>query len=83
MQEKIERLTKKKKQIEEQIKLIQNREKAQARKDDARKKILVGSTLMLKIKKKEFPEEQLTDFLDQELKKDRDRKLFGLAPLQS
>ena len=83
MKEKIDQLTKKKKQIEEQIKAIQNRERTQARIDDARKKILVGSTLMLKIKKNEFPEETLTQFLDQELKKEHDRKLFGLAPLPS
>lgn len=75
---KLDRLLSKKKQLDNQIQLAKAREKALARKQDTRRKILIGAVILSQIKKKKFPQKQLNEILETELVHDRDRTLFGL-----
>ncbi|AFY72013.1 50S ribosomal protein L7/L12-like protein (plasmid) [Thalassoporum mexicanum PCC 7367] len=49
---------------------------AQKRKDDTRRKILVGATIMAQVERGDFPEDVLIDILDKHLVRPRDRELF-------
>lgn len=87
MAKKIERLKaleEKQAQIKAQIQALKARDTAQERKDDTRRKVLVGGFVMAQLKKggKEASALSLAGvaFADS-LKADRDRSLFGLAPL--
>ena len=53
------------------------RAKAQARKADTRKKVLLGAYLM-----KKHTENEIREAMNEHLTRDADRKLFGLEPLQ-
>lgn len=75
---KIESLEKKLEQIKAQLTTEKARAKTQERKDDTRRKILLGAYLL----EKEAMAE-LTKKMDGFLKKPADRKLFGLAPLKT
>ncbi|MDD3502348.1 MAG: mobilization protein [Candidatus Cloacimonetes bacterium] len=79
--EKAEREKQKAKQIEARLQAIEAREKAkqkeQDRKDDTRRKILLGSYLLKKMEDETEKEKILADFRKY-LTEDRDRKLFNL-----
>lgn len=76
--EKLDELLEKEAQIKAQIQLIKQRENEEDRKKDARRKILIGGAVIAKVKRGEWPQQQLNDLLDSELKADRDRDLFDL-----
>jgi hypothetical protein len=76
--EKLELLLVKEAQIKAQIQAIKQRDSAEERKKDTRRKILIGGAVLAKIKRKEWNDKQLHDLLDSELKADRDRELFDL-----
>ena len=76
----LESLTAKRDQLNAQIQAIRAREQAQKRKDDTRRKVLIGSVFLKMIKAGEMKQEQLDRILDKHLEKERDRSLFGLAP---
>lgn len=78
----LEALEAKRKQIEAQIQALKSHEQAQARKDDTRRKVLIGGVVLKMVKTGEMPEERLTQLLDKHLDTERDRKLFGLEPKQ-
>lgn len=69
-----------------QLKVRQQRAKARetalasrrARKDDTRRKILVGAILLAKVEQGQFDERQLRRWLDKALTRKDDRALFGL-----
>lgn len=69
------------KQLKAQKQAVINREKAkqkeQDRKDDTRRKILLGSYLVKKMENENNKEKILAD-LNEYLTENRDRKLFGL-----
>lgn len=75
---KLDALTEKRDQINAQIQAIKAREKAQQRKDDTRRKVLIGSVVLQMLKTGEMPEERLIKILDKHLNKQRDRELFDL-----
>ncbi|MBF7686470.1 mobilization protein [Acinetobacter sp. B10A] len=81
LDEKIEQQTEKLKQLKAQKQAIEAREKIkqkeQDRKDDTRRKILLGSYLLKKMKNETNKEKILAD-LDEYLTENRDRILFGL-----
>lgn len=70
----------------QQLKVRQQRAKARAtalasrrsRKDDTRRKILVGAILLAKVEQGQFDERLLKRWLDKALTRKDDRKLFGL-----
>lgn len=75
---KIESLEKKLEQIKAQLAAEKSRAKAQKRKDDTRRKILLGAWLLEK-----EPMAKLQKEMDGFLKKAADRKLFDLSPLKT
>lgn len=81
LDEKIEQQSEKLKQLKAQKQALEARErikkKEQERKDDTRRKILLGSYLLKKMQNDENKEKILAD-LDKYLTENRDRILFGL-----
>lgn len=77
---KLDALTKKRDEINAQIQAIKAREQAQHRKDDTRRKVLIGGVVQKMLKTGEMPQERLNQILDKHLEKDTDRALFSLAP---
>jgi hypothetical protein len=80
--DKLAELLEKEAQIKAQIQALKQRESAEERKKDARKKILIGGAIIAKVKRGEWHQQQLIDLLESELKSDRDRDLFGLKKLK-
>jgi hypothetical protein len=85
LEQKIEQQEQKLKQLKAQKQAAEAKEKArqkeQDRKDDTRIKILLGSYLKKKMDSNPDFNSQTLDALEKYLTEDRDRKLFGLAPL--
>lgn len=81
--ERISAYEQKLKQLKEQKKLAENREKKKAkeqeRKDETRRKILIGSMYLQRMKNDKQFEQGILSKLDTYLTDDRDRKLFGLS----
>lgn len=73
------------KQLKEQKKLAENREKKKAkeqeRKDETRRKILIGSMYLQRMKNDEQYNQNILQALDRYLTVNRDRVLFGLPEL--
>jgi hypothetical protein len=85
MATKAERLTaleQKQAQIQKQIQALKARDTAQERKDDTRRKVLIGGFVLAQMKKNGISVQSVTyesvRFIDT-LNNDRDRMLFGLA----
>ena len=54
-------------------------ESRQARKDDTRRKILVGALVLARVQQGRFSEGELRGWLDEALTREDDRALFGLG----
>ena len=76
--------------LEERLRQLKAREQAaearrrtlesrRKRKDDTRRKILVGAIVLAKVEHGDFPEAKLRDWLDSALTRDDDRGLFNLV----
>jgi len=76
-------------QLEERLRQLKAREQAvearrrtlesrRLRKDDTRRKILVGAVVMARVERGEIPEAELRRWLDQALVREDDRALFQL-----
>ena len=81
-EERLKALEQKQAQIKAQIQALKARDNAQDRKDDTRRKVLIGGFVLAQMKKKGIGYNQMTyedaRFVDT-LNNDRDRALFGLA----
>jgi len=75
---KLDKLTQKREQINAQIQALKSKESAQRRKEDTKRKILIGGVVLKMLKTGEMPQERLTQILDKHLDKDADRALFDL-----
>lgn len=82
LDKKIEAQLERLKQLKAQKQAIEARERAkqkeQDRKDDTRRKILLGSYLIKKMESNEANKEKILAGLNEYLTEDRDRKLFNL-----
>ena len=78
---KLDSLTKQRDQLTKRIQQLRSKELKQERKDDARKKILIGSLMLKNIKDGILKEDRLLGMLDSYLERASDRALFDLAPL--
>ena len=82
LDKKIEAQLEKLKQLKAQKQAIEARQRAkqkeQDRKDDTRRKILLGSYLIKKMESNEANKEKILADLNEYLTEDRDRKLFNL-----
>ena len=87
LDKKIEAQLEKLKQLKAQKQAIEARERAkqkeQDRKDDTRRKILLGSYLIKKMESNEANKQKILADLNEYLTEDRDRKLFGLSTEQA
>ncbi|ALV74964.1 hypothetical protein [Acinetobacter johnsonii] len=82
IEKKIEAQLEKLKQLKAQKQAIEarekNKKKEQERKDDTRRKILLGSYLIKKMNANEASKEKILAELNEYLTEDRDRQLFDL-----
>ena len=79
---KLEKLIQKKKALEARIQMISAREKTQERKQDTRRKILIGSYFIDKAKKENNLQEIYKAMVGY-LTRDADKKLFSLEEINS
>ena len=79
---KLDTLKKKQDQLKAQIQALQAVDKTRERKRETRRKILVGAYYLDKARQ-EDAFNQLVSIMDNYLKRESDRRLFELAPLQS
>ena len=79
---KIEKLERQKQIIEAQLQKEKSRHKEQQRKDETRRKILLGALFLDKFRK-EGTIESIKQELDNFLTRNNDRLLFGLQPLDN
>ena len=75
----LEKLTKQREQLNAKIQAVKTKKARQDRKDDTRRKVLIGSVVMKMVREGEMPQERLTQLLDKHLEKEADRTLFKLS----
>jgi hypothetical protein len=81
MSDKLDALKKQRDAINARIQLVQNREQSKKRKDDTRRKILIGSFYLEQaVKNNSYSE--LISTMDTYLTRDSDRKLFELPAIK-
>lgn len=79
-EEKLKQLKAQKAKAERRLKAaLQKRERA----NDTRRKILIGAMVMEQIKRGEIAPESIRNTLNPFLKRNADRELFGLPPLET
>ena len=78
---KLDDLLAKKAQLDERIKQIKQRDQAQKRKDDTRRKVLLGSWLIKEMESDPVKSSEVLASMDSYLTKNKDRTLFDLAVL--
>ena len=77
---KLESLTEKRDHINAQIQALKSKEQAQKRKDETRRKILIGGMVTKMLKTGDIPKDRLDQLLDKYLDNARDRAMFDLPP---
>ena len=77
----LDSLKKKRDIINARIKLMQNREQSKERKDNTRRKILIGS-YYLELSNKNNSFDSVVKLMDSYLTRDSDRLLFGLKTVK-
>ena len=77
---KLDKLNEKRAQLNAQIQAIKQKENQQKRKEDTKRKILIGGVVIKMLNSGEMPEDRLRQILDTHLVKDSDRALFDLQP---
>jgi large subunit ribosomal protein L7/L12 len=78
MNKRLEQLLKKKEQIENRIQLLKSKENEKKRKEETRKKILLGAWVMHQVEQGYLEKEEVLLGLDKFLTRPIDRQLFGL-----
>jgi hypothetical protein len=85
LEERIAASQKRLEQLKQKKKVLERKKKAamsgKARKEDSRRKILIGSMLLAKVGEDEAAQAQLREQLDAYLTRDNERALFELPPL--
>jgi multidrug resistance efflux pump len=76
--QKLKKLEEKREQLEARIKNIEASELTREKKEDTRRKILIGAFYMEQMEKHEDLKTKVLAFLDDFLVRPMDRKLFGL-----
>ncbi len=79
MGKKLDELLKKREQLNAQIQKERNKQSQQKRKEDTRRKILLGALMMEMMNKGELDEKKIMKRLDGFLSRDTDRQLFDLT----
>ena len=83
MSKRLETLTQRRARLDAQIKDIQARERKKERKEDTRRKIIVGALVLTHMEKNKRSElaKKVKALINEYVVKDKERALFGLAPL--
>jgi hypothetical protein len=68
--------------LQARIDLIAARGSTQDRKDDTRRKILLGAMLQDRVQKRKLSHQKTTEWMGDYLTRDEDRMLFGLAKIE-
>lgn len=76
--DKLAKLEEQRARLNAEIQRVRARDQKQKRKEETRRKVLVGAWILGKVESGEWPEERLLDGLDGYLERDHDRALFGL-----
>lgn len=82
MSGKLQKLEERRAKIAAEIARLKSREATAKRKDDTRKKVLLGALVLSMIDKGEWPREKLDFALARFLSRPQDRALFNLPPLE-
>lgn len=77
LESKLKHLKVKQQRIDARARALASR---RARKDDTRRKILIGATVLARIDQHELAHSELVTWLDAHLTREDDRALFELAP---
>lgn len=77
--ERLEKLEQEKVRIENQLKAVRYQRKAEERKADSRRKLLIGMAVVEALKDGKVTEQFLEEILDSYIVKERDRDFLGLA----
>ena len=77
----LDKLTQKREQLNAQIQAIKTKEAVQKRKEDTKRKILIGGVVLKMLKTGDMPQERLTQILDKHLDKAADRALFDIPEI--
>lgn len=80
MHEKLKKLEERRSKIAAEIARVRARETAQTRKDDTRRKVLLGALLLSMLDSGELPREKVDSALARFLSRPQDRVLFSLPP---
>lgn len=78
----IDKLKERISQLTNQLQQEQAKERADQRKIDTRKKILLGAMVMNRMEQGFFARETIREWMDSYLTRDHDRALFDLPPLK-
>ena len=78
MATRLEKLLKKEQQLKAQIQQAQAIERTKQKKQDTRRKFLVGAAILAQVESGEFEQENLLTILDAFLTRPSERELFGL-----
>ncbi len=81
MNQKLDELLKRREQLNAQIQKIRTKEANQKRKEDTRRKVLLGALMMEMMEKGEIDSDKIRKKLSSFITKDIDRKLFDLPNL--
>jgi hypothetical protein len=81
--EQVARLEEKVARARAELQRARAREQQQKRKDDTRRKVLIGAMTLHQIREDEFKYRELVNQLDEYLTHDRDRRLFDLPEHQT
>jgi len=81
MSDKLQKLEERRVKIAAEIARVKAREATAKRKDDTRKKVLLGALFLQMVDRGEWPQEQLNAALARFLTRPHDRALFNLPPL--
>jgi large subunit ribosomal protein L7/L12 len=80
--EKLEKLLAQRKALDAQIRLEQNRDNQRKRKEETRRKILAGAAVLDEASKHPKFKTEIYNLLGRFLKRNDERALFGLSPLE-
>lgn len=78
-----DKLLEQQRQLAAKLAALDARDKAEDRRKDTRRKILIGGAILAAYRHGDFPRDRLTALLDDALVADRDRDLFDFLPPRS
>lgn len=80
-EKKLKALKEKQEQIKAQIQKLKAIEQTQQRKDDTRRKVVIGGVVLKMLKSGQLSQKEVDSWIDKLVTSERDRALFGLSAL--